>query len=71
MKVSVSLPEEDVAFLDEYASSKGFGSRSAVVHKAVRLLRSSGLGGAYEDAWLEWAADDGDTWDVTISDGLA
>ena len=71
MKVSVSLPEEDVEFLDAYASSKGFVSRSAVVHKAVRLLRASGLGGAYEDAWQEWAAEgDGDLWDVTISDGL-
>jgi Arc/MetJ-type ribon-helix-helix transcriptional regulator len=72
MKVSVSLPEEDVEFLDAYASSKGFASRSAVVHKAVRLLRASGLGGAYEDAWQEWATEsDGDAWDVTIDDGLA
>jgi len=72
MKVSVSLPEEDVEFLDAYASSKGFASRSAVVHKAVRLLRASGLGGAYEDAWKEWATEsDGDVWNVTIDDGLA
>jgi Arc/MetJ-type ribon-helix-helix transcriptional regulator len=71
MKVSVSLPDEDVEFLDAYASSKGFVSRSAVVHKAVRLLRASGLGAAYEDAWEEWATE-GDTtiWDVTINDGL-
>ncbi len=72
MKVSVSLPEEDVQFLDAYATSKGFDSRSAVVHKAVRLLRASGLGGAYEDAWQEWAEeDDGNDWDATINDGLA
>ena len=33
---------------------------------------ASGLGGAYEDAWQEWATDgDGDVWDVTINDGLA
>jgi len=72
MKVSVSLPEEDIRFLDAYANSKGFVSRSAVVHKAVRLLRASGLGGAYEDAWQEWAMEDGgNDWDVTINDGLA
>jgi len=65
----VSLPEEDVEFLDAYVSSKGFASRSAVVHKAVRLLRASGLGRAYEDAWQEWAGD-GDVWDVTVNDGL-
>jgi Arc/MetJ-type ribon-helix-helix transcriptional regulator len=71
MKVSVSLPDEDVEFLDTYASSKGFVSRSAVVHKAVRLLRASGLGAAYEDAWQEWATEGEATiWDVTINDGL-
>ena len=41
MKVSVSLPDEDVDFLDTYADTQGFASRSAVVHKAVRLLRAS------------------------------
>ena len=71
MKVSVSLPEEDVEFLDAYANAKGFVSRSAVVHKAVRLLRASGLGSAYEDAWQEWATEgNGDAWDVTSNDGL-
>ena len=71
MKVSVSLPEEDVEFLDAYADSQGITSRSAVLHKAVRLLRASGLGGAYEDAWQEWAAEgQADVWNVTIDDGL-
>ena len=55
MKISVSLPVEDVEFLDNYAESQGYGSRSAVVHSAVRMLRSSKLGGAYADAWNEWA----------------
>ena len=50
MKISVSLPDEDVEFLDAYAAAEGVASRSAVVHKAVRLLKASGLGGAYEDA---------------------
>src|SRR3970040_1034371 len=54
MKISVSLPEEDVEFLDKYAKSQGYGSRSAVVHTAVRMLRSSKLGGAYADAWGGW-----------------
>jgi len=51
-------PEEDVEFLDSYAGSQGFTSRSAVLHKAVRLLRASGLGGAYEEAWQEWTTDE-------------
>ncbi|HTW07756.1 MAG TPA: ribbon-helix-helix domain-containing protein [Acidimicrobiales bacterium] len=71
MKVSVSLPDEDVDFLDAYASSQGFASRSAVVHKAVRLLRASELGPAYEDAWKEWTTgDEATAWEPTASDGL-
>ncbi len=71
MKVSVSLPDEDIEFLDEYAASQGIGSRSAAVHKAVRLLRSSELGPAYEDAWADWSASaDSDLWDSALDDGL-
>ncbi|MGD9997759.1 MAG: ribbon-helix-helix domain-containing protein [Ilumatobacteraceae bacterium] len=70
MKVSVSLPDEDVEFLDTYAEREGFTSRSAVLHKAVRLLRASELGAAYEDAWAEWeAGDDGALWEPTAGDG--
>ncbi len=71
MKVSVSLPDEDVEFLDTYAEAQGFPSRSAALHKAVRLLRASELGPAYEQAWDEWLAhDDADLWESTTSDGL-
>ena len=71
MKVSVSLPSEDVEFLDAYANSQGFASRSAVMHKAVRLLRSSELGPAYEDAWKEWSGGgDGEAWESTVGDGI-
>lgn len=70
MKVSVSLPDGDVEFLDTYAEREGFASRSAVLHKAVRMLRASELGAAYEDAWAEWAtSDDTALWDTTIADG--
>jgi Arc/MetJ-type ribon-helix-helix transcriptional regulator len=72
VKVSVSLPDEDVEFLDTYAERGGFASRSAVLHKAVRLLRASELGAAYEDAWAEWeAADDRALWESTAADGQA
>ena len=71
MKVSVSLPDEDVEFLDRYAASQGIGSRSAAVHKAVRLLRASELGPAYEAAWAEWVeSDDDKLWEATTGDGL-
>ena len=70
MKVSVSLPDGDVEFLDNYAEREGFASRSAVLHKAVRLLRASELGTAYEDAWTEWEASGGAAlWETTTADG--
>lgn len=71
MKVSVSLPAEDLAFVDAYAKAQGFPSRSAVVHQAIRLLRASQLGAAYESAWADWAdAGDAELWDVTVGDGV-
>lgn len=71
MKVSVSLPADDVAFLDEYARSQGIQSRSAVVHRAVGLLRVGDLSAAYEDAWTSWAASlDADSWETATADGL-
>ena len=67
----MSLPSEDVQFLDDYAKEQGLESRSSAVHRAVRLLRTAELGGTYEAAWEEWAAqDDGTLWDSTTTDGL-
>jgi Arc/MetJ-type ribon-helix-helix transcriptional regulator len=71
MKVSISLPEEDVEFLDEYAKRVGMDSRSAVIQRAVRLLRSTGLGPAYAAAFEEWEADgEAAVWDSTVGDGI-
>ncbi len=69
MKVSVSLPDDDVEFIDRYASTHGIMSRTAVIHEAIRLLRATELGPAYEDAWTDWAASgDGELWDVAAGD---
>jgi Arc/MetJ-type ribon-helix-helix transcriptional regulator len=71
MKVSVSLPEDDVEFLDSYAQAQGIESRSAVLRRAVGLLRASQLGDAYEEAWASWAAsDDASAWEAVTADGL-
>jgi len=71
MKVSVSLPEEDVEFLDSYARSQSFPSRSAVLRKAVRLLRGAELGPAYEDAFREWEeSGNASAWEMIAGDGL-
>ncbi len=72
MKLSISLPDGDVEFLDEYAVEHGMPSRSAAVQRAIRLLRASGLSAAYEDAWDDWAHDDDrQLWEATSADGLA
>jgi Arc/MetJ-type ribon-helix-helix transcriptional regulator len=70
MKVSVSLPEEDVEFLDSYARSRGITSRSAALTRAIRLLRVSELSKEYAAAWQAWEEDEGQAWEVTIADGI-
>jgi Arc/MetJ-type ribon-helix-helix transcriptional regulator len=71
MKLSVSLPDEDVAFLDEQARRRGTASRSAVMHQAVLLLRASRLEEDYAAAWQEWdASGDRQVWDTVAGDGL-
>ena len=71
MKVSVSLPDEDVEFLDQYARSIGAGSRSAVIQRAIRLMRAAELGPAYARAWEEWAAEgDAAAWEAVVGDGI-
>ncbi len=71
MKVSMSLPAEDVAFLDAYAQAQGYASRSAVLHRAVYLLRTADLSTAYEKAWQEWGeSGDAEVWETVTGDGL-
>lgn len=67
MKISASLPAEDVDFLDQYAATHE-ASRSGALHQAIALLRHRDLGDQYEAAWTADMAGD---WDVTAADGLA
>ena len=71
MKVSVSLPEDDLAFVDDYASRTGAPSRSSVLHRAIWLLRMAELEEAYGEAWQEWdGSEDAELWEVTTGDGI-
>jgi Arc/MetJ-type ribon-helix-helix transcriptional regulator len=71
MKLSVSLPNDDVEYLDACARTQGHKSRSAVLHKAVRALRATELGDAYEIAWDTWeSSGEAAAWEPTIDDGL-
>ena len=69
MKVSISLSDDDLAFLDAYAARAGVPSRSAVVQIAVRQLRATELVDAYGAAWDEWeSSGDASLWDSTAGD---
>ncbi|MEH0544397.1 ribbon-helix-helix protein, CopG family [Streptomyces sp. B21-105] len=71
MKISVSLPQEDVAFVDEYAARTEADSRSAVIHAAIELLRAGQLEAEYAEAFQEWdAGEDAGFWDRFAGDGL-
>jgi len=69
MKISVSLPSDDVAFLDSYARTRAYASRSAVLQQAVRVLRVDELRESYADAWGDWAATgEAEVWETTVGD---
>jgi len=71
VKVSVSLPEDDVRYLDSYARSQGIASRSAALHKAVSLLRAAELEDSYADAWASWeSSSDAGAWNAAAPDGI-
>jgi len=70
MKVSVSLPDEDLEYLDAYARKTGLESRSAALQRAVRLLRTAELSQAYAAAWEEFDDADAALWDTTVGDGI-
>ena len=64
MKLSVSLPDEECEFLDKCVEDGQYPSRSAVVLRALRLLRSADLSAMYVDAFAEWrSSDEGADWD--------
>jgi putative addiction module CopG family antidote len=64
MKLSVSLPDEECEFLDKCVEDGQYPSRSAVVLRALRLLRSADLGAMYAEAFAEWqSSEEGADWD--------
>ncbi|WP_138732020.1 ribbon-helix-helix domain-containing protein [Modestobacter excelsi] len=71
MRVSVSLSDDDVALLDEFARAAGLKGRSAVIQHALRLLRRAELEQDYAAACEEWeVSGEQSTWDVTAGDGV-
>jgi Arc/MetJ-type ribon-helix-helix transcriptional regulator len=71
MKLSVSLPDKEVQFIDRYAREHALGSRSGVVQQALSLLRAHELAEDYAAAWDEWGSSEGEAWEVSAADGLS
>lgn len=69
MKLSVSLPDKDIAFIDRYIAEHDEPSRSAVVRKALDRLQAESLEAAYYQRWMEWDEED-ELWDSLAGDGL-
>lgn len=71
MKLSVSMSDGDVDFLDHYATEHGVDSRSAVVQRAVSLLRVTELADDYAAAWTDWDSSEAESWETAVGDGLS
>jgi Arc/MetJ-type ribon-helix-helix transcriptional regulator len=72
MKVSVSLPRDDIEFLDEETRAGRYPSRSAAMKAAVTVLRQAAITDSYAEAWDEWEQSVDDVlWESVASDGLA
>lgn len=71
MKISISLEEKDLTFLDKYASDHSLETRSAAMRKAIDALRKEELAWQYEQAFSEWeGSEDQKFWDRFSGDGI-
>ena len=61
-KISISLPQSLVRFVEGYKITKGCKTRSQVIEEALELLRSRELESAYREASKEVD----DVWDVIL-----
>lgn len=71
MKVSVSLDQRDVEYLDSLTESGQYPSRSAALAAAVQRLRYGDLVAQYAEADSEWDdSEDSLLWSNADADGL-
>jgi metal-responsive CopG/Arc/MetJ family transcriptional regulator len=71
MKISVSLPDADIAYLDHIAAQRDRSNRSAILHEAIAALRERELTNDYEQAAREWVTSgEAAAWDNVASDGV-
>ena len=65
-KISISLSQSLLQFIESYKTAKGCKSPSQVIELALELLRNQELESAYRQASSEVDS----AWDLTVADGL-
>jgi len=65
-KISISLSQSLLKFIESYKIAKGCKSPSQVIEVALELLRTQELESAYRQASSEVDS----AWDLTVADGL-
>ncbi len=71
MKISVSLAEDELEFIDEQTRVGRYPTRSAALRAAIGLLRDREYTDSYAAAWDEWdESGDGAAWSVASPDGI-
>lgn len=71
MKISISVEEKDLTFLDKHANDHSLGNRSAAMRRAIDALRKEELAWQYEQAFTEWeGSEDQKFWDRFSGDGI-
>lgn len=71
MELTISLPFEDVEFIDKYAAVNSVPGRSGVLQRALRMLKEAELEKQYEAAMDEWFhTGENDLWDGVAADGF-
>jgi antitoxin ParD1/3/4 len=65
-KLSISLPKQQLDFIEDYQATHHYKTRSEVIKKALQLLQQIQLEAQYREANQET----NDDFDSTLSDGL-
>ena len=65
-KLSISLPRQQIEFIENYQSEHHYKTRSEVIKKALYLLQQAQLEACYREA----SQMEEDVFDSTTSDGL-
>lgn len=65
-KMSISLSESLIYFVNNYQIEKGFNNSSEVIEEALQLLKERDLENAYREASKEVETD----WDILAGEGL-